>query len=432
MKMKKILLYDASLPGFQNKPANYWLKAYAVKFKEIRGNFEIILRHLGARNVDFKKEMEFIKKSRPVAIGASCYVWDFDRLRKLLKKTRRERPEIVTIIGGPESCPELLEENPFIDIAVLQDGERKFYELLLWLDGRKELEKIGGITYRKNGLVVKNAEPVEKTKLSELPSPFLSGVMKPKQILFLELDRGCPFHCSYCNWGNRKGVDFFPMKRIKEEIDFAVENGLSIKLGTGNCNLNEERTIEVLRYLGELKRKGKNVKVIWFLFINYQLPFEKIIPAIGGTNLGFIMNIGIQTINEETTKNIKRTLNIKRLKRMLKLMRKNKVSHKLQFMTGLPGDDFFDVARVVKFAIEEGCIDFVPFHTVVLRGTALRDDAEKFKIKFRKKGAPFMISNYSFSEEGIKKAKLMSSFERWEYLAGSPPIEWEKHKARWE
>ncbi len=96
--------------------------------------------------------------------------------------------EQITIVGGPHPSACLNEVSLIADYVVVGEGERTLPRLLAALDaGEGEDAKIPGVASRDSGFV-----PVDHSvRLDAFPS---FSRMKG----YIELSRGCPFSCAYC------------------------------------------------------------------------------------------------------------------------------------------------------------------------------------------------------------------------------------------
>ncbi len=93
----------------------------------------------------------------------------------------------ITIVGGPHpsACPE--EVSEIADYVVVGEGERTLPRLLAALEAGEDASKIPGVACRGSALV-----PVDHlVRLDAFPS---FSRMKG----YIELSRGCPFSCAYC------------------------------------------------------------------------------------------------------------------------------------------------------------------------------------------------------------------------------------------
>ena len=143
------------------------------------------------------------------------------------------------IFGGPQIpnySEDYLKEYDFIDIAVRGEGEKTFAEILEANLKDKNFKNIFGITYRdKYGNIIRNnQEQILLKDLNIFPSPYLEGIfdeiMNQTKINFqaiVETNRGCPFGCSYCSWGQgglSKRYRFFSPQRIEQIAEWTGKN----------------------------------------------------------------------------------------------------------------------------------------------------------------------------------------------------------------
>jgi radical SAM superfamily enzyme YgiQ (UPF0313 family) len=83
-----------------------------------------------------------------------------------------------------------MNENHFIDVVINGEGEITFCELLSYYLGKGRIEEIKGISYRLNGQVIENPERPPIEDLSEIPSPYLEGILTPRdKVTYIETYR---------------------------------------------------------------------------------------------------------------------------------------------------------------------------------------------------------------------------------------------------
>src|SRR5690348_12578989 len=138
----------------------------------------------------------------------SCYVWNSGKVRRLLAELLEKRPESFFVLGGPQVMHRAAEYAPREHGKVFicnGEGERTFDGLLRqFLSPSPDYESVRGISFYRDGVLVTTPPEPRIEDLSGIPSPFLEGILEKGRyswILF-ETNRGCPFRCTYCNWGS--------------------------------------------------------------------------------------------------------------------------------------------------------------------------------------------------------------------------------------
>ncbi|GAB6054625.1 hypothetical protein JCM17960_34450 [Magnetospira thiophila] len=200
-------------------------------------------------------------------VGFSVYVWNINMSLEAARRLKETRPDRLVIFGGPhvpDDTKAFLERHPFIDIAVHGEGEQTFLEILEALPGR-DFSAIAGLSQRAaDGTLITTARRPRLRDLADLPSPFLSGtfdgVMNGETdaawIGLWETNRGCPFRCTYCDWGSAIAakVTKFELQRLKAEVDWFSKHGIEFIFC---CDANFgilPRDVELAAYVAQVKR----------------------------------------------------------------------------------------------------------------------------------------------------------------------------------
>jgi radical SAM superfamily enzyme YgiQ (UPF0313 family) len=109
---------------------------------------------------------------------------------------------IPVAMGGPHVSFLAEEALDFCDYVVRQEGEQTLVELVDYLQGKGDLTKILGLSYRDaEGRVVNNPDRPWLASFTELPWPDMGLVVEgdkvhPEPVL---ASRGCPFDCEFCS-----------------------------------------------------------------------------------------------------------------------------------------------------------------------------------------------------------------------------------------
>ncbi len=99
----------------------------------------------------------------------------------------------------------------FVDVLVHNEGKLSLEALLVeFLQENPDLEKIPGISINQDGSSLQTGGNPVLPKELPIPSPYLKGMFEPffaesseARIALWETNRGCPYSCSFCDWGVR-------------------------------------------------------------------------------------------------------------------------------------------------------------------------------------------------------------------------------------
>src|SRR5215467_1611033 len=143
-----------------------------------------------ARHYDFVG-FSSVCSSYPVTLRIACEV-------------KRRHPQTVVGFGGPQASAvdvATLEAFPEIDLILRGEAEQSFPQLLAALQAGAPPDEIPGLTFRRDGQIVRNPDGPGITDLDALPFPAFHLVPEMGRCRFmpLELGRGCPFACTFCS-----------------------------------------------------------------------------------------------------------------------------------------------------------------------------------------------------------------------------------------
>lgn len=418
MKKANVVLVAFNIHDYFSLAFGY-LKAYAMQDQVIQdyANIEIVDFCIDCNDV--MQVLYYFSRLKPDIVGLSTYCWNMEKMIELSELTKHVLPDTKIIMGGPEAGPiaeKYLKENDCIDIIVRGEGEVTFYELLRFFIAKdRKLSDIGGISYRKNEKIYSNDDRALIEDLNEIPSPYLTGVLKPKdKVTYLETYRGCPFRCAYCFEG--KGfpkLRFFSEERAKEEVVLITQDrdihSFSFVDPVFNLNpKNMERLSSIMHASQNPDIKLHTVEII------AEAVDDETIQRLKECNVASI-ETGPQTTNKKTLENINRNFDPVKYADGIKLLRKNNIKVLCDLIIGLPGDNFFIFVNSVKyiFNLRPNVIIFSTLH--VIPGTELYNNAKKFNMDFDDNPPHYILGNYSFPFQEVRKAEIFAESLAKEY-----------------
>ncbi|WP_435921932.1 B12-binding domain-containing radical SAM protein [Paenibacillus sp. DYY-L-2] len=333
-------------------------------------------------------------QKRPDVVGFSCYIWNIEETLKVVELLKKVLPDTAVVLGGPEVSYDTeywMERAREVDFIVMGDGEETFHHLLQELAGDRKFHFVFGAAYRKDGEVRINP-PRPKSDLNTLPSPHRFPEDIPnlsKRIVYFETSRGCPFSCQFCLSSIEVGVRYYDIERVKSDILYLIQNGAkTIKFLDRTFNINRSYAMEMFEFLVhnhngcvfqfEITADIMRPEVLDYLSENAP-------PGI------FRFEIGVQSTNDPTNLLVKRRQNFTKLTRTVtKIKESGKIDQHLDLIAGLPEEDYATFRKtfndVFELRPEELQLGFLK----MLRGTGLRNDAEKYNYVYMNH-APYEI-----------------------------------------
>lgn len=285
----------------------------------------------------------------PDLVGFSNYAWNGNYNLVLSKMIKEKYPNCVIVFGGPETPDDShnwFDANPHIDILVHQEGELAFNQIL----AGSPYDEIQGITYR-TGDSINTSQSSRMQKLDNVPSPYLAGLFddldKEGRTLnmIIETDRGCPFKCTFCDWG---GVTFskvkqFGLEKIFGEIEWAGKNGVEmIQSADANFGIFKERATLIADHLTEVKSVygyPKKFDTSWAKNSNDTV--IEIAGKLRKAQLGSRFDLSVQSLNPTVQENIERkNMAINRFQDLVGAARQEGLVATVEFILVLPGETF--------------------------------------------------------------------------------------------
>ena len=334
----------------------------------------------------------------------SCFVWNVEILEEASKLLRAKG--FVCIAGGPEITAHPSFYQGF-DYTVSGEGEISVPLLIA-----KILNKTGALDKsEKSDKVIISPSP----DLGIIHSPYLDGIIDPAEYegALWELARGCPFKCAYCYESKgEKTVRLFPMERIKAELElFAKKRVPQVFVLDPTYNVNKKRAVELLRLIA-----SKTPDTFYYFearaeFIDRELAREF-------TRIPCALQIGLQSLNEETLKLVNRPFDKKKFIRGISVLNEEGITFGLDLIFGLPGESFGSFREGVDFAISMLPNNLEIFCLSVLPGTDLYDRADGLGLVYEK-NPPYHVSRTKqFTEEDMERARKLAAACSYFYNAG--------------
>jgi len=298
--------------------------------------------------------------------------------QELAKLFKQKNKEGWVIAGGPDPTFRIEDWLKYADIIVIGEGEKTLLELMNKLiKNPGNLNSVKGIAYkkRKEIIITKPQELLTSEELSQLSHPFYDKDIRDKiSAGVVETSRGCPNNCDFCTvtkvYGRQyrvKSIDYI-MKELKQTKDM----GKCLFFTDDNLTAIPSKTMELLEAIIEngLNKKYGVAQTTIKLADNPEL-----MQSLKKANINALC-IGIESINDETLKELGKPYTAEQNKRAIKILKKAGFWIHGMMMLGGEGDTPETLKETLEWANQN--LDSAQFFSLIpAPGTPLYNKMEK-------------------------------------------------------
>jgi radical SAM superfamily enzyme YgiQ (UPF0313 family) len=178
-----------------------------------------------------------IGETRPDVVGISSLFTPYYREVLEVAARVKKRLNVPVIVGGSHASavPESLLSSTNVDYVIRGEGEKGLVEFLRYLKGRKRIEEVPNLAYKKGIEFVFNPS-VDNFPIDELLFPDLSDfstssyAVAGKPMTFMITSRSCPHKCSFCSVHTTFGTNYRrrSLENVLEEIELRYQQGYRV------------------------------------------------------------------------------------------------------------------------------------------------------------------------------------------------------------
>lgn len=412
----KIFLTAINAKYIHSNLAVYSLRAYAKAFQE---QIEIGEYTINNR-VDYI--LEQIYKAKPDVLCFSCYIWNMGYVEELITEYHKLCPEVPIWVGGPEVSYEVetfLEEHPQVTGVMIGEGERTFQQLCeYYVNQNGTLKELNGIAYKDSvsGEVI-FTQPQEPMNMSDIPFCYDHIENFENRIIYYESSRGCPFNCSYCLSSIDKKLRFRDTELVKKELAFFIEKKVpQVKFVDRTFNCKHDHAMEIWKFVKEHDNGITN----FHFEISADLLNEEELALIHDMRPGLIqLEIGVQSTNEPTIREIHRTMKLELLKDIVrKIQSGGNIHEHLDLIAGLPYEDYATFAKSFDEIYELKPNQLQLGFLKVLKGSYMYEHAAEYEIVYHEKTPYEVMKTKWLSFDDVLKIKQVEEMLEVYYNSG--------------
>ena len=403
----KFLLVALNAKYIHSNPALHSLRAFAGE--KYRENIEIAEYTI---NNESGTILADLYKRQPDVVGFSCYIWNFHMVCDLAREFHKLMPGVPIWFGGPEVSFDgrnILDTKKEVKGIMIGEGEETFLHLLKYYLKEDGFEDLGNI----QGILTREYAYKERPLLDMNTLPFLYSDLSAfeNRIIYYESSRGCPFRCSYCLSSVDKTVRVRDFELVKKELQFFLDNKVpQVKFVDRTFNCVHEHTMDVWKYILE----NDNGVTNFHFEVEADILREEEIELLSKMRPGLVqLEIGVQTTNPVTLKEIRRHMDIEKLRKTVETILDFKRVHiHLDLIAGLPYEDYISFANSFNEVYFMNPQQLQLGFLKVLKGAYMHEKAEDYGIAYLDK-PPYEVlyTNWLTFEEVMKLKSIEEMVE---------------------
>jgi Radical SAM superfamily len=241
--------------------------------------------------------------------------------------------------------------------------------------------------------------------LARLPSPYLSGALKPEDMdgmVLVEVARGCLFRCHFCLSCNypRQEPRPFPLARIHAEIEYAARHrARSVGLLCSGLNYDLEVLESVAAAFEAIPEETRPLveSTVHLSLLDeprlqavMRLPWQRMIVGLQSTNPAALALMHRQVDLERFREAIERVATVH--------------TPVVELILGLPGDTLEGFVSTMRYVLELP-VDIEVYHLRLDPGSLFMRDREQLGLEADFSDEGRVLSTPTFSAKGLERAK---------------------------
>lgn len=370
------------------------------------------------------------------------YLWSHEKNLDAARAIRDRHPGALLVHGGPD-CPgypedseRYLRANPQVDIAVRGEGEVTIVELLRALapsirspEGPDlgALRDVPGLAFLDGEEYVRTGGRDRIQDLNTVPSPYLTGVFdvfgatKQMGMAIIETNRGCPYGCSFCDWGSATNsrIRKLDLDRVLAEFEWcAVHDVPKVFIADANFGIFD-RDVEIAQHVVDLRAEhGYPQRFISNYAKNTVKHLKSIISILAGGGVVSEGLLSLQSMDTDTLAAIRRSnIKLDKYEALATEFRDSEMPLFVDLMIGLPGQTVESFTNDLQQCVDRE-VNAKVHATELLVNSPMNDPSYRSELAVRSSRAPGPTGAGADAARRIAPALVIStaSFTRDDYV----------------
>ncbi|MBQ8039071.1 MAG: DUF4080 domain-containing protein, partial [Lachnospiraceae bacterium] len=291
-----------------------------------------------------------------------------------------------------------------------------------YVNGKGSLQSLTGVAYRdREAGVLHVIAPEVPMNMSEIPFCYEEIDDFKNRIIYYESSRGCPFSCSYCLSSVDKKLRFRDLELVKKELAFFIEKEVpQVKFVDLTFNCDHKHAMAIWQFIKEHDNGITN----FHFEVSADLINEAELELIASMRPGLIqLEIGVQSTNDTTIREIRRTMNLERLKEIVKRIQDaGNIHEHLDLIAGLPYEDYVTFAKSFDevYALKPNQLQLG--FLKVLKGSYMYEHAADYEMVYHSVAPYEVMKTKWLSYEEVLKIKQVEEMLEIYYNSGQSEV----------
>jgi radical SAM superfamily enzyme YgiQ (UPF0313 family) len=374
-----------------------------------------------------------LERDMPDLVGFSSYSWNHNLALGFARYIKHRAPGVLTLMGGPNfpltagEQESFLRGMPEIDIAVrgpTYEGERAFLLLMqrvlahgTALEALQEQPIPGSLWIdRRDGGFVRGPDIPRIQNLDEIPSPYREGLLDPffesGYFPLLQIARGCPFTCQFCNSSVRENSKVYShsLEDFRADLLYIAERvrpEMPLCLADDNFGMYD-LDLEVADVIAEVQDRYH-----WPRYIRTTTGKnrgDRIITVMRKLKGVLPMTSAVQSMNPKVLENIKRSnIKLETYAEVQEELRRQGMQSYGELILCLPGETKESFMQGVSDLLDTGVKRISAHQLMLLHGAPLSDPEtrERFQFRTRFRVVARNIGDYGLGEPAIETEEMV-------------------------
>lgn len=338
--------------------------AYLTAYLREKIDCQIKILDTETLGLGYQEIKEAIKKENPEVAGFTCPSPTINHVFKMCRIIKEDLGlDCATVVGGthPTILPKETLQNPYVDFAVISEGEITFYELVKTIKERRtNFENIKGLYYKKDGQTLNTPARELISNLDDIPFPardlfdlklYYSAPTKKltsEQCSPLLTSRGCAYNCIHCVsksiW--RRQVRYRSVENVMAEIEECIDryNIKEFNILDEHFTINKKRAAEVCQ-----KIIDKKLPIAWICFSRADAMDDELADLMAKAGCKKI-SIGLESGSQKMLNLMRKGTTLEQGRKTVRTIIKHGIQAHASFMLGNIGETKETVRETIDFA----------------------------------------------------------------------------------